>query len=359
MQLTKKLAKEHGSIAKLRGAIPAMYLPQGTEEEFFASTGNQEAATTTAAEPSAWADAATAESQSATLSVTEDKKATSDSGGEAADRMVEEAGDESGNQEEGDATLLAAAQTQDSSANPQAAQESAGSAPTDPVIIAALAELAQLRNSMRLTMQELKNLNSAVALESEKVTPIINWMGKIQDILWPSPSDPVQVALGAPLDPLKYNHSLPSDSKYIDQIRVIMKLLDTSLLPPGMEQLQAEARAEGVDKIEDVALIVDAFKWMSWCNLALHVLRFPPPPKVLRKVAEAARPLKVVDEKIVKLVASTASKARYACLSHYVSPFTLFNNTIHYSLRLCVMTMLSQLLERKSEESFGANQEIR
>eukprot|EP01040_Poterioochromonas_malhamensis_P014257 gene14257-15766_t len=49
------------------------------------------------------------------------------------------------------------------------------------------------------------------------------------------------------------------------------------LLPLGMQTLFAQARNQGILEIKDVQHIIEAFRWMNWAHLTLHLLRFPPP----------------------------------------------------------------------------------
>lgn len=83
------------------------------------------------------------------------------------------------------------------------------------------------------------------------------------------------------------------------------------LLPPSVQNLYDKANAWQISQVEDVVMVKDAFRWLSWCNLVLHVLRYPASTPLLRHVLDETKSMRVVDDKIVKLLSQVLSKARY------------------------------------------------
>jgi hypothetical protein len=74
------------------------------------------------------------------------------------------------------------------------------------------------------------------------------------------------------------------------------------LLSPGIINAARAASILEIDKIDDVVTIIDCFRWMSWCALTLHALRIPPPTHILRKLSDAAKTLKLTDDKITRSI---------------------------------------------------------
>mmetsp|Transcript_21329 Transcript_21329/g.23177 ORF Transcript_21329/g.23177 Transcript_21329/m.23177 type:complete len:175 (+) Transcript_21329:528-1052(+) len=80
------------------------------------------------------------------------------------------------------------------------------------------------------------------------------------------------------------------------------------LLPLGMQTLFAQARNQGILEIKDVQHIIEAFRWMNWAHLTLHLLRFPPPSPLLRVAVESAKTIHLFDEKITKQLTNISNK---------------------------------------------------
>lgn len=88
------------------------------------------------------------------------------------------------------------------------------------------------------------------------------------------------------------------------------KMTHGGLLPESVQNLYTKASSWNIDHIEDVMMVKDAFRWLSWCNLVLHLLRYPTNTPLLRQVLDVTKTLRVVDEKIVKLLTQVLQKAR-------------------------------------------------
>eukprot|EP01040_Poterioochromonas_malhamensis_P006597 gene6597-7101_t len=65
--------------------------------------------------------------------------------------------------------------------------------------------------------------------------------------------------------------------------------------------------AQGILEIKDVQHI-EAFRWMNWAHLTLHLLRFPPPSPLLRVAVESAKTIHLFDEKITKQLTNISNK---------------------------------------------------
>ena len=97
----------------------------------------------------------------------------------------------------------------------------------------------------------------------------------------------------------------------------------TRLLPSGMEKAYEAAKALSIIEIEDVLLIFEAFRYMSWLNITLHCLRRPLPVVVLKllltsvqsftssstAVSFAATVHPWVDEKLIKALSAIMTRA--------------------------------------------------
>ena len=97
----------------------------------------------------------------------------------------------------------------------------------------------------------------------------------------------------------------------------------TRLLPSGMEKAYEAAKALSIIEIEDVLLIFEAFRYMSWLNITLHCLRRPLPVVVLKLLltsvqsftssSVAASPASTVypwiDEKLIKALSAIMTRA--------------------------------------------------
>jgi len=92
-------------------------------------------------------------------------------------------------------------------------------------------------------------------------------------------------------------------------MRDLSRKISLGLLPQSVQNLYNKANAWQIGHIEDVMTLRDAFRWLSWCNLVLHMLRYPASTPLLRQVLEITKSLRVIDEKIVKLLTQILHKA--------------------------------------------------
>lgn len=47
------------------------------------------------------------------------------------------------------------------------------------------------------------------------------------------------------------------------------------MVPDAIRRAAEAAVSLNIDKVDDVIEMVESFRWMSWCNVALHALRAP------------------------------------------------------------------------------------
>ena len=162
-------------------------------------------------------------------------------------------------------------------------------------------ELAKLRlNESRADEQECIKQR---ALEENKREEIQNWMISIQAILWPS--TPEEIEAGRPLgqdNPPGFTLLQPHPS--LDHLKLLR-----SLVPDIIRKTAQDAIDYGIDRIEDVNLVLEAFRWMSWCNLCLHGLRAPLSTRALKRLLDASSTLRA-DERVIRVLNGIASRAR-------------------------------------------------
>ena len=135
---------------------------------------------------------------------------------------------------------------------------------------------------------------------------IFRWMSAMQELLWPG-SDEQKVALGRPVGPTSPLNTNSSVS-VLEYNRSILSHLP-SLLPVGLVHMEKAAALVGIESLDDVALALEAFRWMSWTNVCLHLLRTPPTTTALRRLLEAPKGMSVADEKIMKLLTGVLQRA--------------------------------------------------
>ena len=81
------------------------------------------------------------------------------------------------------------------------------------------------------------------------------------------------------------------------------------LLSYGMRNALDLASILGILAIPDVEAVLESFRWMSWCALCLHILRIPPATYQLSLLLKVVKKLKIVDDKVVKLISGIYSRA--------------------------------------------------
>jgi hypothetical protein len=178
-------------------------------------------------------------------------------------------------------------------------------------LAAAKREVDQLQGSVARSFTEKDKLGRAIAAETQLHKEVFRWMQAMQELLWPATEE--QVALGAPVGP-----SQAATLQGADVLAFCRGVLATlpSLLPVGLQHMERAAALVGIVRLEDVAVTLDAFRWMSWANLCLHLLRIPPTTPALRRLLDATRGLQFADEKILKLLHGVLQRATYVPPTH-------------------------------------------
>lgn len=176
-------------------------------------------------------------------------------------------------------------------------------------LVAAKREVDQLHSAVMRAAAEKEKLARAVAAETTLHKEVFRWMQAMQELLWPCTEE--QVALGAPVGPSSTAPLQTAD--VLEYTRALLGQLP-ALLPVGLQHMERAAALVGIVRLEDVALTLDAFRWMGWANLCLHMLRMPPTTPALRRLLDASRGLQFVDEKVLKLLHGVLQRATYVHL---------------------------------------------
>jgi hypothetical protein len=169
---------------------------------------------------------------------------------------------------------------------------------------------------------ERQQLATQIQLEEETKTVISAWMADVLRLIAPQSEAELETSLATaqPLNPLNsawqqtcvMTDSCNSASSLVSKPHAeVMTVLQSQLqvmLPPAALQLQHNAAESGILSVDDVQIVIDAFRWMTWCHLGLFLLRFPPPTPLLRRFL-AARPAKLCDDKILRHLQGVLGKA--------------------------------------------------
>lgn len=171
-------------------------------------------------------------------------------------------------------------------------------------ILIAKRDYDQLEGAVNKAVQEKDKLGRAIALETQLHKEIFRWMQAMQELMWPCTEE--QVALGRPVGP---SVSAPiNTTSVLEYNRALLAQL-TSLLPVGMTHMERAATLVGIVNLEDVALVLDAFRWMSWTNICLHMLRNPPTTPALRQLIDVTKNMRCIDEKVIKILSGVLQRA--------------------------------------------------
>lgn len=173
-------------------------------------------------------------------------------------------------------------------------------------IIAARREVEALANTALKAAVEKEKLTKAITTETALHREIFRWMQAMQELLWPSTDE--QVALGRPVGPSDAAFSASTDVSVLDYNRALLAHLP-SMLPVGLVHMERAAALVGILTLDDVTVVLEAFRWMSWTNLCLHMLRLPPTTTALRRLMDAAKGMRCADDKIVKLLLGVQQRA--------------------------------------------------
>jgi hypothetical protein len=165
-------------------------------------------------------------------------------------------------------------------------------------------DVDHLEVSVAKALQEKEALARAISLETQLHKEVFRWMQAMQELLWPCTDE--QVALGKPLGP---SAAAPLQaSSFLEYNRALLAHLP-SLLPVGLQHMERAAALVGIRHLDDVATVLEAFRWMSWTNLCLHMLRLPPTTPALRTLLDACKDMRYTDEKVVKMLTGVLQRA--------------------------------------------------
>jgi hypothetical protein len=128
------------------------------------------------------------------------------------------------------------------------------------------AEEEELISFFTLTLQQRSQLN--------------DWMISLQSLLWPRALE--EEDAGRPL---------------------------LGGLPIGIVSAIEQANKFGLDKVHDARVIVDGFRWMTWCFQCLTILRLPPTSRQLKKLLDAAANCRFADDKVLKIISGISQRA--------------------------------------------------
>jgi len=176
-------------------------------------------------------------------------------------------------------------------------------------------ELEHYHNVLMKSEAEREALFRSISLETQLHREVVRWMQAMQELLWPTTDE--QVYLGRPLGPpprvtVEDIHTEEEEEDnglcIATYTKGIMKQLQL-LTPLGLVHMEKAASIVGIFAVEDVKYILDIFKWLSWINLTLHLLRLPPTTPALRRILDAVQGLRCADDKVVKLLSAILQRA--------------------------------------------------
>ena len=177
-------------------------------------------------------------------------------------------------------------------------------------------ELEHYHNVLMKSEAEREALFRSISLETQLHREVVRWMQAMQELLWPTTDE--QVYLGRPLGPpprVTVEDVFTEDDEEEERglciatyTKGIMKQLQL-LTPLGLIHMEKAASIVGIFAVEDVKYILDIFKWLSWINLTLHLLRLPPTTPALRRILDAVQGLRCADDKVVKLLSAILQRA--------------------------------------------------
>ena len=175
-------------------------------------------------------------------------------------------------------------------------------------------ELEHYHNVLMKSEAEREALFRSISLETQLHREVVRWMQAMQELLWPTTDE--QVYLGRPLGPpprvtVEDVHTEEEEENGLciaTYTKGIMKQLQL-LTPLGLVHMEKAASIVGIFAVEDVKYILDIFKWLSWINLTLHLLRLPPTTPALRRILDAVQGLRCADDKVVKLLSAILQRA--------------------------------------------------
>ena len=172
-------------------------------------------------------------------------------------------------------------------------------------------ELEEARQRLQRARGDEGELTKQFEFEQSKREYVVEWMTGMQMVIWPSNAEEAQ--FGSPLGMVLVSTSAAAVTHgRVDVEAVFYEVsnhLKGPLLPDFLQEASNAALTLNIDRVEDVVYVIEAFKYMSWCNLCLQAMRMPMSTNVMRKLGEAARPLRLAEERIVKFFAQNLVRA--------------------------------------------------
>jgi len=157
-------------------------------------------------------------------------------------------------------------------------------------------ELEDARKRLEASLRDEATANELVELELSHQKEIVSWMQKVQIALWPSNIKEADYGRPCGRDVIPATHSFS-----VEEVQErAMNHMRTNLLPPYIFDLARHGIEAGIGDIEDIVTVVEAFRWMSWCNVTMQVMRLPITTILLRKLISASEGLKMVDDKLLR-----------------------------------------------------------
>lgn len=158
------------------------------------------------------------------------------------------------------------------------------------------AELDQARERHEQSSVEEAAHSELTELEGSRQPEVIVWMQKIQAVMWPANSKDQDLGRPCGRDVIPQEQSFTVEDV---QDRALAHLR-TNLLPAYLFEMARSGINAGIGDIEDIVTVIEAFRWMSWCNVTLQVIRIPLTTVLLRKLVTAGEGLKMHDEKLLR-----------------------------------------------------------
>lgn len=166
------------------------------------------------------------------------------------------------------------------------------------------AELEESRARLAKSKADQREVVAQIDAEAAKRDAIVAWMIEMQKIMWPS--NDAELEIGKPLAP---DHKRAHQITLEDCLCRPGTLSIYSLLADGMCAMADKAISMGIDKMEDVVIVLDCFRWLSWCSVCSNILRTPPTTMMMRRLLNATKPLRVFDDKILRFLSGVLTRA--------------------------------------------------
>lgn len=71
-------------------------------------------------------------------------------------------------------------------------------------------------------------------------------------------------------------------------------------VPDAIKRATEAAISLSVDGIDDVLVVIESFRWMSWCNIMLHSIRAPLTIRALNKLVMACQGMRNIDVNVFR-----------------------------------------------------------